>query len=524
MGDGAAAKHQLGATSLPPPLPGPSDEPALLSTPTEAPKGSRRLRWMLVASDFIAVSLAWLITSVIGLHYAGTPILSRSRLGFYPVIVVITMVVIASNRLYLARQCSVRAVETATLLRACAVAGVTAWVVAGRFNADRLRIRMVVAAEVLAFLFVILGRSLYRGALRRARRSGRFTRPVLIVGTGDEAYELQRLLVDEPELGYSVLGVVGRAHEAAERHFTVPFLGSTKDTVDLVRAHGATGVIVGASSLSFRELNQVVRSLLDAGVHVQVSGGLLGFDSSRLRANPIGREAAFYLEQAQLTGWQANVKRALDLGLGVVSIVVFSPIIALFALLVRRDGGPAFFVQQRIGRDGKPFRIYKLRTMVVDAEARLSELAKDNERTGPLFKMKNDPRLTGIGRIMDATSINELPQLWNVLKGEMSLVGPRPALAKEVAKFTDRLLVRHRVKPGITGLWQVESRDDPSFADYERCDVFYVENWSVRLDLMILAQTVGEVVKRGLGRSASRDDAGGEVEVTPPPLALVPRP
>ena len=479
---------------------------------------------MLVASDFVAVSLAWLVTCVIGLQYADTTLFSRSRLGFYPVIVAITMAVIASNRLYLARQCSVRAVETATLMRACAVAGVTSWVVAGRFNADRLRIRMVVVAEVLAFLFVILGRSMYRSALRRARRSGRFTRPVLIVGTGDEAYELQRLLVDEPELGYSVLGVVGRSHEAAERPFSVPFLGSTKNTVDLVRAHGATGVIVGASSLSFRELNQVVRSLLDADVHVQVSGGLLGFNSSRLRANPIGREAAFYLEQAQLSGWQANVKRALDLALGSVSIVLFAPVIALFAVLVRRDGGPAFFVQQRIGRDEKPFRIYKLRTMVVNAEAQLADLAKENERTGPLFKMKNDPRLTRIGRIMDATSINELPQLWNVLKGEMSLVGPRPALAKEVAKFNDRLLVRHRVKPGITGLWQVESRDDPSFADYERCDVFYVENWSVRLDLMILAQTVGEVVKRGIGRSENSDPSALDGDVSSPtPLALVPR-
>ena len=165
---------------------------------------------------------------------------------------------------------------------------------------------------------------------------------------------------------------------------------------------------------------------------------------------------------------------------------------------MRRDGGPAIFRQTRVGLDGKPFTVLKLRTMVVDAEARLAEVMSQNERIAPLFKMENDPRFTRLGRFMDATSLNELPQLWNVLRGQMSLVGPRPALEHEVANFNDRLLLRHRVKPGITGLWQVESRDAPSFADYERCDVFYVENWSVRLDLMIIFQTLIEVGRRAV--------------------------
>jgi lipopolysaccharide/colanic/teichoic acid biosynthesis glycosyltransferase len=202
-----------------------------------------------------------------------------------------------------------------------------------------------------------------------------------------------------------------------------------------------------------------------------------------------------------------------------VALLFAAPIIGLFALVVKKqDKGPAFFKQQRVGLNGELFTMIKLRTMVVDAEARLAALLAKNERKGPLFKMDNDPRFTKVGRIMDATSINELPQLWNVLKGEMSLVGPRPALAREVAKFNDRLLVRHKVKPGITGLWQVESRDDPSFADYERCDVFYVENWSVRLDLMILLQTLVEVGKRAtslLGRSKPSDS------VKNPPAAPV---
>ena len=473
-------------------------EPALLNAPSEAPKGSRWLRWALIASDITAVTIAWVIVNVSGLPRSFVPMWSRSRLGFLPVIVLITIAMIFTNKLYRTRQCSVRAVETAGLMRACGAAGVGAWLIAGRYQAAEMRIRTIVVGMVLALVFIVTGRALYRSALRRARRDGRFTRPVVIVGTGDEAYELQRLLVDEPELGYTVVGVVGRAQEAWERNFSVPYLGASVDTASIVRRHGVSGVIIGSSSLSFRELNDVVRTLLDADIHVQVSGGLLGFDSSRLRANPIGREAAFYLEQAQLSGWQSKIKRGLDLSLGAIALVLSAPIVGALALLVRRDGGPAIFRQTRVGLDGKPFTVLKLRTMVVDAEARLTEVMSQNERTGPLFKMGNDPRFTRLGRFMDATSLNELPQLWNVLRGQMSLVGPRPALEHEVANFTDRLLLRHRVKPGITGLWQVESRDAPSFADYERCDVFYVENWSVRLDVMIIFQTLIEVGRRSV--------------------------
>jgi exopolysaccharide biosynthesis polyprenyl glycosylphosphotransferase len=481
----------------------------LVTETSEAPKGSRRLRSALVVGDLLALCAAWPLACLIVSPARGESFSSRSHLFFLPIFVAIQWVLIATNKLYRSRVCSVRAVETAALLRALALACVGAYLVAPRLRAYNVRPTALVVATVFAFAFVFVGRTAYRASLRRARRLGHFTRPVVLIGTGDEAYELLQLMTDEPELGYNVLGVVGRAHEMAERSFSVPYLGPTSDAVRIVREANATGAIVGASSLSFRELNNTVRSLLDAGIHVQVSGGLLGFDASRLRSNPIGREAAFYLEQVQLRGWQSKVKRVLDIVLSIIGLIISAPIIALFAFVVKRtDGGPAFFKQQRVGLNGELFTMYKLRTMVVDAEAKLAALLAQNERSGPLFKMENDPRFTKVGRLMDATSINELPQLWNVLRGAMSLVGPRPALAREVATFNDRLLLRHRVKPGITGLWQVESRDDPSFADYERCDVFYVENWSVRLDLMIMVQTLAEVAGRAtrvLGRSKGDD-------------------
>jgi lipopolysaccharide/colanic/teichoic acid biosynthesis glycosyltransferase len=186
-------------------------------------------------------------------------------------------------------------------------------------------------------------------------------------------------------------------------------------------------------------------------------------------------------------------------------------VLAVAAILIKaRDRGPVFFRQTRIGRDGEPFTVLKLRTMCADAEARLEEVKALNERSGPLFKMEHDPRVTPVGRILRATSIDELPQLFNVLSGRMSLVGPRPALPDEVATFDAELLGRLQVRPGITGLWQVEARDNPSFDSYRRLDLFYVENWSLLLDIVVLIDTVPAVIeravtvlRRGINRAAA---------------------
>ncbi len=167
------------------------------------------------------------------------------------------------------------------------------------------------------------------------------------------------------------------------------------------------------------------------------------------------------------------------------------------------------FRQERVGRDGATFQMTKFRTMVVDAEQRKAELAARNERSGPLFKMddREDPRITRIGRFLRATSLDELPQLFNVLHGTMSLVGPRPALQSEVDEFPAELHARHQVRPGITGLWQVEARDNPSFEAYVRLDLFYVQNWSLPLDLVVLLGTVDHIVLRPLiGRMYRRED------------------
>ena len=175
-----------------------------------------------------------------------------------------------------------------------------------------------------------------------------------------------------------------------------------------------------------------------------------------------------------------------------------APVLALVCVLVKlQDGGPVLFRQERVGRGGRTFTLLKVRTMVVDAEERLEDLRADNERQGGvLFKMQADPRVTRLGRLLRRSSLDELPQLINVLRGDMSIVGPRPALPEETARFSERLRRRASVRPGITGLWQVEARDSPNFRTYERLDLFYVENWTVALDLAIIVTTVPAVLSR----------------------------
>jgi lipopolysaccharide/colanic/teichoic acid biosynthesis glycosyltransferase len=188
----------------------------------------------------------------------------------------------------------------------------------------------------------------------------------------------------------------------------------------------------------------------------------------------------------------------LDVVLSTILLVVTAPVFAVAALMIKlEDRGPVFFRQQRVGRQGELFTMIKLRTMIPDAEKVRDALAQDNERAGgPLFKLDRDPRRTRIGRLLEAASIDELPNLFNVLRGEMSLVGPRPALASEVAEFDEDLMARQSVPPGITGLWQVEARDNPSFYAYKRLDIFYVENWSLTLDIAIIVATAKSVLFR----------------------------
>jgi exopolysaccharide biosynthesis polyprenyl glycosylphosphotransferase len=238
----------------------------------------------------------------------------------------------------------------------------------------------------------------------------------------------------------------------------------------------------------------VTKALRDSEVEVRVSANISDILSTRLTLQQVGGLMALSLRPVRLSGAQAVAKRTLDLAAGVLAMVLLAPLwIVLYAAIKLDSRGPVFYRQERIGRHQRPFHMLKFRTMVVGADAMLDDLREQNEATGPLFKLRRDPRVTRVGRFLRRWSLDELPQLWNVLTGDMSLVGPRPALPEEVAAYEDWHLDRLEVPPGITGLWQVKGRSDLPFDDYVRLDLFYIENWSVGYDFYILAKTLPAV-------------------------------
>lgn len=213
-------------------------------------------------------------------------------------------------------------------------------------------------------------------------------------------------------------------------------------------------------------------------------------------AHPPARPSMLQLARPR-SRWQRAMKRTVDVALGSAMLLLSLPVVAMAATAVKvSDGGPVFYRQSRVGRDGRHFTILKLRTMVVGADRMIIDLRARNQRQGPLFKLARDPRVTPVGRFLRVASIDELPQLLNVLRGHMSLVGPRPALPEEVEWFDDGLHARHDVRPGITGLWQIAARDHPSFTLYRNLDLYYVRNWGIVLDTAVLAVTVQVVVQR----------------------------
>jgi exopolysaccharide biosynthesis polyprenyl glycosylphosphotransferase len=458
------------------------------------------LRRLLIGLDAGAALGGW----TLGLAFThGLSVQATGNVAVTAVLVLLTaatVALIASQRLYLSRVCSIRAVEIGRLGRATALSAGLALLLP-RVLPVEVSVAGGLAGASASFVLLIMARGIYRHWLQMGRRDGRFLRSVVVIGSNEEGYDLCKLVSDHPELGFRVAGVVGDHADVLHYDYLVPYLGPIDRAVAIVEEASAGGVLIAASSVAPHQLNQLVRQFLRREVHVHLSSGVRGVDHRRLRAQPIAHEPLFYLEPLRLAPWQFALKRAIDFAITVVGgIVLALPVLLLAAIAIKiQDRGPIFYRQQRVGRHGRIFTVLKLRTMAPNADRLYDELARTRAgRDGPLIKLADDPRRTHVGRFLERLSIDELPQLWNVLRGEMSLVGPRPAQPSEVEAFDEELKGRHAVLPGITGLWQVEARDNPSFSAYRRFDLFYIENWSVGLDLAILVATAQRVLLRGI--------------------------
>ncbi len=449
----------------------------------------RRLRRRLIASDVVAIVVGALLALVGQQIFGPVPAEIRNEELLLTVVVVpVWVLMMGANHLFLARAISRFGEELRHLL----VAGVMSvgFLVAVSFVAqyDELSRLWVGLLFVCVTVSLVVSRLIARRVFTKLRRSGRISRRVIIVGTGSDAVSLLHATQRRPDLGYEAVGFTG---DPAGERGGVGVLGSLDDTLEVVERTGATGAILSVASLEPGVVNRLTRTLTDAGCHVALSSSLHDIDISRTRSQAFDGRLMIYVEPTNRSRLHLFLKRAFDTVLAGLVLLLTLPIVAIAAVAIKLDSrGPVLFKQVRVGKDGELFEMFKLRTMVRDAEALRAELEDDNECSGALFKMRSDPRVTRVGRFLRKSSIDELPQLWNVMRGDMSIVGPRPALPAETEQWTADLHDRLRVLPGITGMWQVSGRSEADFELYRRLDLYYVDNWSLTHDIKIVLKTI----------------------------------
>ena len=440
-----------------------------------------------------ALVLAILTTTFIANKVAIDP--NRNALALLGLTLPGWLAIFFYERLYTARFVSRPQEEFQRIVRSCAL-GVVMLAFAAYFTKLGLSRVLVVTVFVATTTLLTIERSIVRVCFKRLRIRGQLSRPVVVVGDNAEAEAITAMLDSNPHLGYEVRAVVDCSGRGAGR---LAVLSTVRDTLAAVDNTGAGGVIIAATAVDHQTSNRLIRVLTDQGIHVELSSTLVDVAVHRLVVRPLGRMPMMYVEPVRRSGWRPLAKRLLDLAVAATGLLFSAPFVLAAAIAIKLDSpGPILFRQERVGRDGRLFKLLKLRTMVQDAEAKLVDLSSDNRAAGPLFKMRHDPRVTRVGTLLRKFSIDELPQLWNVLRNDMSIVGPRPALPKEMEAWGPDLHGRLRVKPGITGMWQVSGRSVSSFEDYERLDLFYVDNWSFFADLAIIAKTIPSVI-RGKG-------------------------
>lgn len=361
---------------------------------------------------------------------------------------------------------------------------------------------MVAMAIPLATLLTVANHFCVRQSLHRRRARGDCMNRVLVVGLDHQVTDLVRHFRRSSHAGMAVVGacVPGGARALDVDGEAVPVLGGPGDVVAAMSAGGADTVAV-ADHAAFHNgaLRRLGWDLEGTGVDLLVAPSVVDVAGPRIAIRPVAGLPLLHVEEPELGGAARLVKHAVERVAAGLLLVVLSPLLVVIAVAVRATSrGRVLFTQERVGQHGRCFTMYKFRTMRPTAEAELFDLADSNEHDGPLFKMRNDPRLTPLGRRLRRLSLDELPQLWNVVAGRMSIVGPRPPLPSEVEGYSDEARRRLLVKPGLTGLWQVSGRANLAWKEAVRLDLYYVENWSPALDLVILAKTVMAVV-RGRG-------------------------
>ena len=374
-------------------------------------------------------------------------------------------------------------------------------IVALVFQMELARGYLAIALPV-GLVGLLLTRWMWRKDLARRRSRGEYATSVLVVGGARAVKHMASSFERRSRDGYRVVGVCvprssGVAGEAIDVDGRpVPIFGDEHSVVEALVASGADTVAVTATeTLGPEGIKDLVWKLEPHNADLVVATGVVDVSSPRIEMRPVAGLPLIHVEKPSYHGAKRSGKRMFDLWFSSLALLALTPVFALVALAIKLDStGPVFYRSERIGLDGEPFGMIKFRSMVTDADKLVDTLIARNEGAGLLFKMREDPRVTRVGRVLRRFSIDELPQFLNVIRGEMSVVGPRPPLRREVENYDGRVKRRLLVRPGVTGLWQVSGRSDLSWDESVRLDLSYVENWSMVTDVLIIGKTVKAVV------------------------------
>ncbi len=483
------------------------DEPDVRVAPAT---WARRYRLALIATDFVAAAIAALVAYVVRFTMINPNIFTDEQLHNYAVATVLLppvwLIFVALNRAYEPRFVGVGPAEFQRVFRAFLYLTVFVSVVSYATKAEVAR-GFVLIAFPLALVLTLFGRYRWRRVLHRRRARGQALKSVVVVGGAASVVALETILRRDIYAGMRVVGACLPVEEVEDpascqllTDAGIALLGDV-DSIRQVagRAHVDTVAVTSSAALGAEKLRWISWQLEGTPTALVVAPGLIEVAGSRLHVQPVAGLPLLHVEQPQFTGYRRVLKSALDRTIAATALIVLAPLLLSVALAVRfTSRGPALFRQTRVGRNGTTFTIYKFRSMALNAEARRIEIVDKDEGHGLLFKVRADPRVTRLGRIMRKYSVDELPQLINVVTGSMSLVGPRPPLPGEVAQYERDVHRRLLVKPGLTGLWQINGRSDLTWDESVRLDLRYVENWSPALDLTILWKTAHAVL-RGSG-------------------------
>jgi exopolysaccharide biosynthesis polyprenyl glycosylphosphotransferase len=486
----------------------PSNQSLRLSQASRLREGSLSSRPFLLSSraawitlDFVLVLGAAIVAQIVpGKAAASLETIKNCALAGLP-IAFLVLVLAQLSSLYCKENSASAFVVLFRILRAVVPAGLALYGLQKLWGTPTLYSGLIVREAILAATVMFLGRAIW---IRR--RDSLYKREIalrnfLIVGADEVGRDVRHYLTSLRASGYRFRGFVSMCEPSDDRPAVSEdeIVGEIHQVIDIARSLFADEIVFSRRPSTPGVLSGVLRQAQLLGISIRLIPSLTETLIDRTDVQYIGELPTISVFEARSRTLSLFVKRAIDIVLAMIALILLLPLFAAIAMVIKFESrGPVFYLSRRVGHKGRAFTCYKFRTMVEDADAMREQLAHMNERKGVLFKISNDPRITVVGAVLRKYSLDELPQLWNVVRGDMSLVGPRPPLKNEVAQYHAEHLRRLDAVPGITGLWQVEARQDPSFENYISLDSKYVNHWSLRMDLRILLRTVSAVI-RGTG-------------------------